>query len=117
MTEFTETINDVIGSTIYECEGEGLPYDTADNWVEDIQKCFIKDLHTRLQEVAKVHGNSGLQDLEDKLADIFNDRIYEAVENALSKAEEYVINQLYEIEQDLFDAVDTESEDSEELGA
>ena len=75
-----------------------------------MQETFSNYVDEDFRQIVEDFGfSSKLKALKDKCAEILADRIYDAVESALSVARTALIDDLAEIEQDLFDTIDNDT--------
>lgn len=101
-----DALKDAISSAMYSCEDYvyiSQDLDTAKN----MQETFSAWVNEDFRQIVEDYGfSSKLETLKDKCAEIFAEKIQEAVDEALAIAEDALKDSLGEIEQDLLDIVD-----------
>ena len=99
-------LKEAISSAIYSCE-DYAEIEEDLNTADNMQDTFCAWVNEDFREIVNEHGFSDkLEKLKDKCAKYFEERIYDAVESALSVAREAMLEDLADIEQELFDIVD-----------
>lgn len=110
LNQAADALKEAISSAVYSCEDYAdfsQDLDTAENMQETFSSYVDEDFR---QIVEDYSFSSKLDALKDKCTEIFAERIQEAVDEALYDAEQALRDSLCEIEQDLFDIIDNDTQ-------
>lgn len=117
MTEYeVEKMKYAVGSSILGLDVKGIYFD--DVIKDELADNFDDFLDGETSNITDCFVGNRLRELSDKCKELFAERIADAVEVALSLAQEALREQIDAIEEELFDLIDAEAEgDNQELGA